>query len=76
VAYNLRPEEGAAVVACIRRLEAEAVEAAVSNLSPAEAVAAVAVCILRPVAAAGANLTSDYLLTPLSRRVTRPRNCG
>jgi hypothetical protein len=71
-AYSLRPvAEEAAVVANTLRQEVAAVVAA-STLRPA---AVVAVYILRP-EAAGANLTSDYLLTPLSRRVTRPRNCG
>jgi hypothetical protein len=62
VAYTLRQgAEEAAVVAYTLRLAAEE--------------AAVAACILRP-EAAGANLTSDYLLMSLSRRVTQPRNCG
>jgi hypothetical protein len=63
--------------ACSLRPEV-AVEEAYS-LRP-EVAAVVAACSLRPaveeVAAAGAYLTSDDLLTPLSRRVTQPRNCG
>ena len=62
------------MVANILRQEAAAGVAG-SNLRPTAGVPGVAAYILRP-GAAGANLTSDYLLTPLSRRVTRPRNCG
>jgi hypothetical protein len=74
VAWSLRPGAEEGVVANTLRQE-EAAGVAGSTLRPAPGVAAGVAYILRP-GAAGANLTSDNLLTPLSRRVTRPRNCG
>jgi hypothetical protein len=58
----------------LRQGAEEAAEAAYT-LRLAAVVGAVVAYILRP-EAAGANLTFDYLLMLLSRRVTQPRNCG
>jgi hypothetical protein len=62
VVYSLRLAVAAVVAASTLRLAVEA--------------GAGAAYILRSEAAAGAYLTSDDLLRPLSRRVTQPRNCG
>lgn len=62
----------AAVAAAWRRLP-KAVEEAVAAYTLHPAVAAYT--LHSAVAAAGANLTSDSLLTPPLRRLTRAQNC-